>query len=187
MKDIILFVIVIVLIALVGMCVAAEYVSENGSIAVNANTLSLSKTVVKAKGKVILQSNADGVKINANCDEIKLVPMTASKKTGLESIKEAVFTGNIIFTYNDSSKSIKCIGYSDSAYYDGVTQTVTLKGDVKMDYFSGTGDDMSKMVATGEVATVNIAKNLSDDQLIFSIQGDNNKVKLIATPKAVNN
>jgi len=158
---------------------AAEYASNNGDIKVSADVLQMSKSAVRAKNKVNLVSAiGDNSVISVKCNNLKVVPGDDTKK-GLDSIKEAIFSDKVIFNYTINGKTtMNCIAYSDSAYYDGATKLLTLSGHVKIDYVERDGSKVSRMSAKGSKAVINMKENQSNDELIFSIEGDEERSTL---------
>ena len=181
-KKIVLF-ISICLLALPAFC--AEYVSADGSIKVTATNLSVTKTAIKASGNVILVSKTNGNNARVTCDSIKVVPLNDKNLSkGLTSAKEAVFTGNINFTFSvNGENKTNYSGTADSAYYDGITQLLTMKGDVKIEYQDENTDKSNRMIATGEKAVLNLKETPDDDDVIFSIEGENKRAKIDIDPQ----
>lgn len=183
-KKIVLFILVCLLCESV---FAAKYVSADGSFGVSANRLTMENTSIKASGKVVYFSKTDGNNARVSCDSVKIV-LTDSGKIAvsgdknvpkdLASVKEAVFTGHVNFKYaTDKENKISFSGTSDSAYYDGATQLLTMKGNVKLEYADKNAKDPSQMtgVATGEKAVINLKETIADGETIISIEGDDEK------------
>ena len=179
------------IITLIIMCLlalsafSAKYVSDDGSIGVDATSLSISKTVIKASGNVILVSKTDGNNVRVTCDSIKVVPFDAKNLSkGLASAKEAIFTGNINFKFSvNGDNKISYLGTADSAYYDGTTQLLTMKGNVKIEYQDKSIDNPNNMTATGEKAVLNLKEVPADEDVIFSIEGENKRAKIDIDPQ----
>ncbi|MBO4547751.1 MAG: hypothetical protein J5758_00895 [Abditibacteriota bacterium] len=148
---------------------AAEFTAEDGSVKLRAKSISMNKKVVTAKGGTALSVTDEESLLQIECRDLKLVYEGKAAK-GLEGISQAVITEGVVMVYRsgDDQYHIWC----DSAFYEN--DVMTLAGSVRIDSVVGG----SPMTATGGRATLNLSREAGDDEQLFSIEGDSERVRV---------
>lgn len=152
---------------------AASFVSTEGDISVTAEVLQMSANVIKAKNKIYLNTVSDkSDKISIQCNQMTIKTNTQGLKN-INDLSECEFSGNVIFKYvaNNNKGKISCLAFAKSAYYDNKTKKLVLTGNVKIDYINEKG---AKVSAKGKKAVVDMSKNPKPDDVLFSIEGEDN-------------
>ena len=170
-RYIVLFLLIVIALPIFG----AEYTSTEGDLKVSANILQLGKTVVKAKNQIKLFAQMDEKsKINVKCNQLQI---TASDEgsTSIKNLKNCIFKDNVIVKYesvDEEQGKVTVISYSESAYYEGNTKMLVLTDNVELEYITEKG---TRMTAKGKKAVINLNEELTNEDIIFAIEGDDGK------------
>lgn len=160
---------VLLLAALCTAAICADFTAQDGSVKLSAKTISMTKTTVTAKTGADLKATDKDTSLIVRSDSLKLV-YGGKELKGIESLKQAVITDNVYMEYTADGNTFRI--WCSSAFYEN--SIMTLAGDVKIEYPAESG----LMTCTGNRATVNLSKNLADDQQLFSIEGDSERAKI---------
>lgn len=157
---------------------AASFVSTDGDISVTAEVLQMSAKVIKAKNKIYLNTVSDkNEKISIQCNQMSIKLNNQGLKN-INDLSECEFSGNVIFKYvTNTNGKASCLAFAKSAFFDNKTKKLVLTGDVKIDYINAKG---AKVSAKGKKAVVDMSKDPKPDDILFSIEGeDNSDAKII--------
>ena len=159
---------------------AASFVSTDGDISVTAEVLQMSAKVIKAKNKIYLNTVSEKKdKISIQCNQMTIKTNSQGLKN-INDLSECEVSGNVRVKYgsNINNGKVYCLAFAKSAYYENKTKKLVLSGNVKIDYVNEKG---AKLSAKGKKAVVDMSKDPKPDDVLFSIEGeDNSDAKIIA-------
>lgn len=144
------------------------------------------KLVLTGKAHVKMFEKSGGASVDASAD--KIVAMLGASAVGSMSggIKSAELTGSprVVYEIPDpqTGRPVRTVATSNSASYDGATETLTLRGNVKITnenplLFQGPAE------MTGDLATISLSNKLGPEDTRFSISSSPGVSTITATPK----
>ncbi len=151
--------------------------------------ISSTKLVLTGKAHVKLFDKAAGSTLDASADKIVVLIGAASKDRtkAISSIRSAELVGSPQIVHEtkdpDTGRQMKTTATSTTVSYDGSTETVYLKGSVKItnenpSLFDGPAE------MTGDEASIRVSSNLGPEDTRFRISSSPGVSTIIATPKS---